>query len=140
MNLAHVRARAPIWYTVGVGGFLFVQGVSTLLFRLFPGLDHAFPQLLQTTQMVPIHSTLHIATGVLAFAVLRWGGCQSAWWFAFLFGLFYTLLGFTGMLTGITFGLSLQPFDHPFHLLAGLPGLIAAAISRNPAETKGLTS
>lgn len=128
MKIGIIGAHAPGWYTLASGGFLLLQGMSTLLFRLVPALDTAFPALLETTHMVPIHSTLHIVTGVLALAVVRWGGAGGKWWFALGFGLFYTLLGLTGLSTGLPLGLGLQPFDHPFHLLAGLPGLVAAAV------------
>jgi hypothetical protein len=123
--LESMRARAPRWYTLAAGGFLLLQGVSTLLFRLIPALDVAFPALLATTHMIPVHSTLHILTGLLALAAIYWG---EAWWFALGFGVFYTLLGLAGLISGQQLGLGLQPFDHPFHLLAGLPGLLAAAI------------
>ena len=128
MNISAIGARAPAWYTLVSGGFLLLQGTSTLLFRLVPALDQAFPVLLETTRMIPVHSTLHILTGLLALGTLRWGGARGAWWFALLFGLFYTSLGLIGLLAGQTFGLGLQPFDHPFHLLAGAPGLLAASL------------
>jgi hypothetical protein len=121
--------RAPAWYTFAVGGFLFLQGTSTLLAQFVPAFDRALPALLETTKMTPIHSTLHIVTGIVAFIILRWGIQREAFNFAFWFGLFYTLLGTAGLLTGGTFGLGLQPFDHPFHLVAGAPGLIAAALA-----------
>src|SRR5438552_2050722 len=110
--------KLPSWYTFASGGFLFLQGTSTLLAQLVPVFDRAVPGLLETTRMTPIHSTLHIVTGLLAFGILRWGGEQGAFGFALLFGAFYTLLGTIGLLTGGSFGLGLQPFDHPFHLLA----------------------
>ena len=128
MKLSYIRAHAAIWYTIVSGGFLLLQGTSTLLFRLVPALDRAFPALLGTTHMIPIHSTLHIVTGLLALALLGWGGASGVWWFALGFGTFYTLLGLAGLLSGLQLGLGLQPFDHPFHLLAGLPGLVAAAL------------
>lgn len=128
MKIGPIGAHAPGWYTLASGGFLLLQGISTLLFRLVPALDAAFPALLETTHMIPIHSTLHIVTGVLALAVVRWGGIRGVWWFALGFGVFYTLLGLTGLSTGLALGLGLQSFDHPFHLLAGLPGLLAAAV------------
>ena len=131
MHLASIKARAPAWYTFASGGFLLLQGTSTLLFRLYPPLDQAFPALLETTRMIPVHSTLHIVTGLLALGILRWGGTRGAWWFALLFGIFYTALGSIGLISGLTFGLGLQPFDHPFHLLAGAPGLLAAALGYN---------
>jgi hypothetical protein len=132
--MSAIRRYAPGWYTWVSGGFLLLQGTSTLLFRLVPALDMAFPALLGTTHMIPIHSVLHILTGALALAVIAWGGRAGPWWFALGFGAFYTLLGITGLITGSTLGLGLQPFDHPFHLLAGLPGLLAAALAdRNAA-------
>jgi len=132
--MSAIRRYAPSWYTWVSGGFLLLQGISTLLFRLVPALDMAFPALLATTHMIPIHSGLHIATGALALAALGWGGRAGPWWFALGFGTFYTLLGLTGLITGSMLGLGLQPFDHPFHLLAGLPGLLAAALGDRHAS------
>jgi hypothetical protein len=137
MKSDSIGARAPFWYTLLVGGFLLLQGTSTLLFRLVPALDAAFPALLATTHMIPSHSLLHITTGLLALAILRWGGTGGAWWYALGFGTFYTLLGLAGSLIGDVLGLGLQPFDHPFHLVAGLPGLIAAALAYQPRFSKG---
>ena len=131
MNGNRVGARAPLWYAWVVGGFLLLQGVSTLLFRLVPALDHAFPALLAVTQMLPIHSLLHIGTGMLALAVIRYGG-RGTWWFALGFGVFYSLLGLGGLLSGNPLGLGLQVFDHPFHLVVGVPGLLAAALGYRP--------
>jgi Domain of unknown function (DUF4383) len=111
-----------------VGGFLLLQGVSTLVFRLYPPLDQAFPALLAVTQMVPPHSILHIVTGLLALGILFWGGERGAFWFAVGFGIFYLGLAFLGMMTGEPHGLGLQPFDHPFHILVGGLGLLAASI------------
>ena len=132
MNLDSIGARAPTWYTWASGGFLLLQGSSTLLFRLVPALNAAFPALLDVTQMIPIHSTVHILTGLMALAILKVGGGRGAWWFALGFGTFYTLLALGGLATGQTFGLGLQPFDHSFHLLAGVPGLLAAAVGYRP--------
>jgi hypothetical protein len=129
-----IRARAPVWYTLVSGGFLLLQGTSTLLFRLVPALDRAFPALLGTTHMIPVHSGLHIVTGALAIAVISWGRRGGPWWFALGFGAFYTLLGLTGAITRSPLGLGLQPFDHPFHLLAGLPGLLAATLGNRHAS------
>lgn len=125
---------AARWYTAGAGGFLLVQGVLTLTFRLVPALDAAFPLLLATTRMVPPHSALHIATGLVALAVLRWGGERGPAHFAAGFGAGYTVLALSGLLTGGTHGLGLQPFDHPFHLVLGLLGMGAAvlALLRSP--------
>ena len=116
-------------YTSFSGVFLLLQGTSTLAFRLFPPFDHAFPALLATTQMIPIHSMLHIITGLLAVAILYRGWEHEAFWFAAGFGLFYLMLGLTGVLSGHHLGLGLQPFDHPIHLVLGVVGLLAAYFS-----------
>lgn len=133
MKTDSIGTRSPFWYTLIVGGFLLLQGTSTLLFRLVPALDAAFPMLLGTTHMIPIHSLLHITTGVLALVIIRWGGMRGAWWFALGFGTFYTLLGLSGLMIGDVLGLGLQPFDHPFHLVAGVPGLLTAALAYTPS-------
>jgi hypothetical protein len=129
-----MNGRAPAWYARIVGVFLLLQGVVTGTFLLVDRLDAAFPAILDETRMVPRHSALHVATGVLALAVLRWGGPRGLWWFALGFGLFYTTLGVSGLVTGHGHGLELQPFDHPFHLVAGIPGLVAAALGRPSAS------
>ncbi|HLA07535.1 MAG TPA: hypothetical protein VJ022_08830 [Anaerolineales bacterium] len=116
-------------YTAVSGIFLLLQGISTLAFRLYPPLDQAFPALLAVTQMIPIHSTLHIITGILAVVVLVRGGERGAFWFALGFGLFYLSLGVTGVLSEHQLGLGLQPFDHPIHLVLGVVGLVAAFLS-----------
>ena len=114
-------------YTAIAGIFLLLQGTSTLAFRLYPPLDHAFPALLAITQMIPIHSTLHIITGLLAVVILYRGGERGAFWFALGFGLFYLGLGLAGVLSGHPMGLGLQPFDHPIHLVLGVVGVVVAA-------------
>lgn len=113
-------------YTAVIGIFLLLQGTSTLAFRLVPALDAAFPQLLAVTQMMPTHSILHIITGVLALIILFRGGEHGALWFSAGFGIFYTGLAPYGFITHASTMLHLQMFDHPFHLLIGLLGLVAA--------------
>jgi hypothetical protein len=129
-----VRAAAATWYTRVVGVFLLVQGVATGTFLLVDPLDEAFPQLLDATRMIGLHSALHVLTGLVALAVLRWGGRRGAWLFALGFGLFYTALGISGLVAGHDLALHLQPFDHPFHLLAGIPGLVAAGLEPTARE------
>ena len=117
---------APAWYARIVGGFLLLQGVVTGVFLLVDSLDEAFRAILDTTRMAPQHSALHVVTGLLALALLRWGSARALWWIAAGFGCFYTALAPSGLVTGHHFGLDLQPFDHPFHLVAGIAGLLAA--------------
>ncbi len=118
-------------YTALAGGFLLLQGVSTLLFRLVPSLDHAFPHLLGMTHMMPAHSILHIVSGLLALALLRFGGERGVVWFAAGFGAFYSGLAIYGWSAPDPTVLHLQPFDHPFHLGLGAIGLACAAFSAN---------
>ena len=115
-------------YTLFIGVVLVLQGTSTLLFRLYPSLDRAFPLLLELTRMIPTHSLLHIATGVIALGFYVWGGPRGSFRFAVLFGLFYIGLAALGQVTMHHLGLGLHPFDHPFHLLIGGLGLTAVAI------------
>lgn len=118
--------RSPArWYAWFCGVFLLLQGASTLAARLVPGVDRAVPFLLRATQMVPLHSSLHIATALLAFAVIALGA-RATWWFAVLFGSFYAGLGVLGLATGHSMGLGLKAFDHPFHIVLGLLGIAAA--------------
>ena len=113
-------------YTAVAGIFLLLQGTSTLLFRLYPPLDEAFPFLLGLTQMVPPHSILHIITGLLALGILFSAWPRGAYRFALGFGLFYVGLGVIGLFTGHPTYLGMQHFDHPFHILLGGLGLTAA--------------
>jgi len=124
------------FYTAFSGIFLLLQGISTLAFRLFPALDRAFPQLLGVTQMVPPHSILHIATGILALIILLRGGERGTFWFAAGFGSFYTGLALFGYITHQPTLFGLQPFDHPFHLFLGVWGLIAAGLYINSLKRR----
>jgi hypothetical protein len=125
-------------YTAVAGIFLLLQGTSTLIFRLIPSLDEAFPFLLGITQMVPPHSMLHIASGLLALGILFGSWPRGAYWFALGFGLFYMGLGLVGLFTGHPTYLHMQEFDHPFHILLGGLGLVAARadVSRQQKKEK----
>ena len=127
-------ARAFCWFLAVV---LLLQGVATLAARLIPALDRAFPALLVHTQMQPSHSLLHIATGLIGFAVLARGGARGAFGFTLGFSLFYTGLAALGMVTGHPLGLGLQAFDHPFHFFIGGLGLAAAAMQYRLDRRKG---
>ena len=130
-----MRPGPTAWYAGIVGLLLLLQGVVTGTLLLVDPLDRAVPGILNTTKMELQHSVLHAVTGLLALAILRWGGGRELGWFALGFGLFYTSLGVAGLVTGTRAGLGLQPFDHSFHLVAGVPGLVAAVSARRRGAT-----
>ena len=107
---------------------LLLQGGSTLAALLIPEVDRALPGLLRETQMVISHSILHLVSGLIGLATLRFGGHRGAWLFALGFGTFYVALGIAGGLSGQPLGLGLKPFDHPFHVVLGGAGLLAVGI------------
>jgi hypothetical protein len=118
----------PARLYTAVYGFVGVfQAMLSYGFYFFPSLDQAIPILQAIPHMIPVHSSLHFVTSILALAIFFRGGERSAFWFAFGFGLFYVTLGVAGWLTGQQYGLGLQPFDHPFHLFLGTLALLAAA-------------
>ena len=95
MHLTPTRA-----YTWIASSGLFLQGIITLIALLVPAVDRAVPFLLAETHMVPAHSVLHIVSGLIGFALLRFGGSRGSRIFALGFGLFYVGLGVSGALTG----------------------------------------
>ena len=125
-------------YASLAGGFLLLQGVSTLAAQLFPRIDRALPQLLEFTQMVKSHSILHIISGLLAMAMLRRGDPWSLSLFAAGFGAFYGGLGALGIVARQPSALHMQSFDHPFHLLLGGLGLAAVVADRLGSREKAL--
>jgi hypothetical protein len=115
-------------YTMFIGIALMLQGTATLLARLYPPFDRAFPFVLEMTKLIPSHSLLHIATAIVAFGLNYWGGPRGPFRFALGFGLFYLALAIVGMISGHPLGLGLHAFDHPFHLFIGVLGLLAVAV------------
>jgi hypothetical protein len=105
---------------------LFLQGSATLMALLVPAVDRAIPALLQETQMIPSHSVLHMTSGLIGFATLRFGAARGPWLFALGFGLFYVALALAGGFSGHPMGIGLKPFDHSFHAVLGGCGLLAA--------------
>ncbi len=111
-----------------VYGFLGVfQGLLSFAFYFFPTFDQAIPFLQAIPHMIPVHSTLHLGTALLALAIFYRGGDRGAFQFSLGFCLFYMALGIAGSITGHQYGLGLKPFDHPFHIFIGILGLLGAA-------------
>lgn len=118
----HAPTRTYTWF---VAVFLALQGSSTLTALAWPAFDRAAPFLLDTTRMVAQHSTLHVATAVLAAVALATHRNRA---FALGFGTFYALLAVAGWGSGRELLLELAPFDHPFHLVLGSLGLAASLL------------
>jgi hypothetical protein len=118
--------RAYTW-VASVG--LFLQGGSTLAANLIPAFDRAFPILLHETQMIPSHSLLHTASGLIGFVALYAGG-NGPRRFALWFGLFYVALAIVGAASGWPMGIGLKPFDHYFHAVLGGFGLVAVVVEK----------
>jgi hypothetical protein len=123
-----MKSRLTRLYTWIASVGLLAQGASTLAALWVPAFDRAVPALLLETQMVANHSLLHIATGLLGFATLAFGGSTGPRRFAIGFGLFYVALALAGERSGQPLCLGLKPFDHPFHAVLGGFGLLAAAL------------
>ena len=104
--------RAYTWFA-SLGSFL--QGTTTLFTSLIPN-------------MIPSHSALHITTGLIGFAMLRFGGAIGPRRYALWFGLFYVALAIAGAFSGHPMGLGLIPADHYIHAVLGGLGLLAVAI------------
>jgi len=121
--------KAARGYTLFVGYFLLIQGSFTLLFNLVPALDHGFPYLLRYNPMSPLHSVLHTSTGILAMISLYRFPSKGPLWFAFLFGVFYSSLGYFGPHVHEALHLHLQNYDHSIHFVIGMGGIVAAFVS-----------
>lgn len=132
--MALTRKHLRVVTALYVAGMV-LQGGATLLARLVPAVDRAAPAILEQTRMIVPHSLLHLGTGLLAWWMLRRGGPDGPWRFLAGFGVFYTALGIAGAASHRPFGLGLQPFDHPIHLVLGGIALVAAWLGR---ATRGM--
>lgn len=107
---------------------LFVQGAGSLVLRLRPDLEAVTPLLLANVMNGNLpHAILHLVYGLVGLVfltLLRGNGPRIR--FAFLFGIFYTFLGFLGIVVMNPFGLRLAWQENVFHLTVG-PLMLALA-------------
>lgn len=107
---------------------LFVQGTGSLVLRLRPDIEMVTPLLLAAVMNGNLpHAVLHLVyglAGLVFLAILRANGARIR--FAFLFGIFYTALGFLGIIVMNPFGLRLAWQENVFHLTVG-PLMLALA-------------
>ena len=110
---------------------LFVQGAGSLVLRLRPDIEAITPMLLATVMNGNLpHAILHLGYGLVGLVFLtaqRANGPRIG--FAFLFGIFYTSLGFLGIVVMNPFGLRLAWQENVFHLTVGPLMLLLAYLA-----------
>ena len=107
-----------LWITMSL---LFIQGSGSLLLRLRPDIEAVTPWILATLMNgnTP-HAILHIAWGAVGLAILfTQHSNRVRLGLGLTFGVFYTLLGFLGIVTHNPFGLRLAWEENAFHLIVG---------------------
>ncbi len=107
-----------LWITMSL---LFIQGSGSLLLRLRPDIAAVTPLLLATLMNgnTP-HAVLHIAWGLIGLVILFTQHSQRIrLGLGLVFGVFYTLLGFLGIVIYNPFGMRLAWEENVFHLTVG---------------------
>ncbi len=107
-----------LWLTMSL---LFIQGSGSLLLRLRPDIEAVTPLVLATLMNGNIpHAILHIAWGAVGLAILfTQRSDRVRLGLGLTFGVFYTLLGFLGIVTHNPFGIRLAWEENAFHLTVG---------------------
>lgn len=114
-------ARLLQFYILLIMALLLVQGSGSLLLALRPGIAALVPEPLATIMNSnPPHAIVHVAWGAFGLLVLATQRSERAWrGFGLTFGLFYTLLGFLGLVVHNPFGMRLAWQENLFHLTIG---------------------
>jgi hypothetical protein len=107
-----------LWLTMSL---LFIQGSGSLLLRLRPDIEAVMPWILATLMNGNIpHAILHIVWGAVGLTILiTQHSNRVRLGLGLTFGVFYTLLGFLGIVTHNPFGLRLAWEENAFHLTVG---------------------
>jgi len=107
-----------LWLTMSL---LFIQGSGSLLLRLRPDIEAVTPWLLATLMNgnTP-HAILHIIWGSAGLVILLLFRSRAVrMGLGLTFGVFYTLLGFLGIVVYHPFGMRLDFPEDLFHLTVG---------------------
>ena len=117
-----------LWLTMIL---LFVQGTGSLVLDLRPDLKSDIPWLLATIMNGnPPHAVLHIAWGIAGLLILFSLPTNRIWLtLGLIFGVFYTLLGFLGIIVHNPFSLRLAWEENTFHLTVGPLMLVLAFLA-----------
>ena len=122
---------------------LLLQGIGSLALRLIPGLPSITPALVMALMLAHIpHAILHITWGLAGILfLLIFHSRRALIGLGLTFGIFYTLLGISGVLVPNAFGLQLALGENAFHLVVGPLTLIVTCValfSRNVTFQKEL--
>jgi hypothetical protein len=109
------------WYLWVLMGGLLLQGLGSLIFRLSPAIAATAPYLIRGVLGIDFwHAWIHILWGLAGVGILvRRYTHRATVRLALVFGLFYSLLGFAGLVFHHPLGLELDVFENAFHLTAG---------------------
>src|SRR5258708_3313422 len=118
-----------IWFVMAL---LLVQGSGSLALRLWPALAAVTPVLIATIMNGNMpHAILHIVWGTFGLVwMFTLHGDRDRLALGLLFGVFYTLLGFMGIIFFNPFGLRLGWPDNLFHLVVGPLMLLLSIFAR----------
>ena len=107
-----------VWFVMAG---LLVQGLGSLVLDFNAGLRRAMPYLLASLMNGnPPHAWLHVAWGIGGLLYLLIDrGFNGRIRLGFVFGIFYTLLGFLGIAVHDPFNMRLEFPENLFHLTVG---------------------
>ncbi len=110
---------------------LLIQGTGSLVFDLNPALATNLPVPLTTLMNGnPPHAVLHIVWGIIGLFILSVYRKDAAYLcLGWVFGVFYTLLGFLGIIVYHPFGMRLDLPENAFHLTVGPLMLLLAFLA-----------
>lgn len=122
--------RALRWYLWVLMGGLLLQGLGSLTFRLLPVLPASMPLLVRGAFGIDFwHAWIHIGWGAAGLTVLSVTTTHKPpMRLALIFGIFYTALGFWGVVAHHPLGLELDLPENVFHLTAGPLSLMLALL------------
>ncbi len=124
-----------IWFVMAL---LLIQGSGSLALRLSPALEAVTPLLIATIMNGNLpHAILHVVWGTFGLVYMfTLRGERERLALGLLFGVFYTLLGFLGIIFLNPFGLRLGWPENLFHLVVGpLMLLLSIFAWRMPERT-----
>ena len=100
---------------------LLLQGSLSLLLDVRPDIQAATPWLIATIDNAnPPHAWLHIVWGIGGLVILALFRTPVVrLWLGLVFGVFYTTLGFVGIVVHDPMGMRLMLWENAFHLTVG---------------------